>query len=90
MFRRAVMVAGKKAGVRKIPRETPVVVRLWWYRSRKAGDLDKRVSVALDALANVWYCDDAQVVELHCYRLDDKHNPRLEVEVTPVAMESAA
>jgi hypothetical protein len=30
------------------------------------------------------------VSELHCYRLEDKLNPRLEVEVTAIALEKVA
>lgn len=81
-FRTSVLVAGRNAHVRPFPRECLVAVAFWWYRGRQAGDLDKRVSVVLDALAGVWYCDDAQVAEMHCYRLEDKRHPRLEVEVT--------
>jgi Holliday junction resolvase RusA-like endonuclease len=83
-FRTAVLAAGRKAGVRKIAREVPVRVTAWWYRGRRAGDLDKRISVMLDALAGVTYCDDAQVAELHCFRLEDAKRPRLEVEVEPL------
>ncbi len=86
-FRQRVLVAGRNARIRPFPREVPVAVSLWWYRTRKAGDLDKRASVCLDALEGVWYADDAQVAELHCFRREDAANPRLEVEVTltPVA-----
>lgn len=89
-FRQHVEVIGRNARVRKIAREIPVSVSFWWYRKRQAGDLDKRLSVTLDALAGVCYCDDAQVTELHCYRVEDKANPRLEVEVTPIIVEAAA
>ncbi len=86
-FRQRVLVAGRNARLRPFPREVSVAVSLWWYRTRKAGDLDKRASVCLDALEGVWYADDAQVAELHCYRLEDAANPRLEVEVTPTPVQ---
>lgn len=89
-FRKSVLVAGRKAGLQKYPREMPVAVSAWWYRKRQAGDLDKRGSVLLDALQGVWFCDDAQVCELHLYRMEDKFNPRLEVEVWPIAKVKAA
>jgi Holliday junction resolvase RusA-like endonuclease len=90
-FRTSVAYRVKLARIRAFPRETKVCVSLWWYRARQAGDLDKRVSVCLDALqAGVWYQDDAQVSELHCYRLEDKLNPRLEVEVTAIALGKVA
>jgi Holliday junction resolvase RusA-like endonuclease len=89
-FRKQVMVAGKNARVKKFPREQPVAVTMAWYRKRQAGDLDKRCSVVLDALIGVWYCDDAQVSELHLFRYEDKANPRLEVEVTALDAKAAA
>jgi Holliday junction resolvase RusA-like endonuclease len=90
-FRESARYRAKLARVRPFPRETRVCVSFWWYRGRQAGDLDKRVSVVLDALqAGVWYENDAQVSELHCWRLEDKLNPRLEVEVTAIALEKVA
>ena len=80
-FRKQVEVAAKNARIRKFPREVEVVLHVWWYRKRQAGDLDKRVSVLQDALQDVWYMNDAQVGETHTYRLTDKDNPRIEVEV---------
>ena len=89
-FRRAAQVAAKNARIRPFPREQRVCVTFYWFRGRKQGDLDKRVSVVLDALAaGVWYQDDAQVAELHCWRLDDKDHPRLEVEVTAIEQVAA-
>jgi Holliday junction resolvase RusA-like endonuclease len=83
-FRRAVATIGKNAKVQKFPREQRVAVHCWWYRKRQAGDLDKRCSVLLDSLIGVWFDDDAQVCEMHSYRLEDKDHPRLEVEVVAV------
>ena len=62
----------------------PVAVTLHVYRERKAGDLDNRVKLTLDALNGHAWVDDAQVVEIHAYRHDDAANPRVEVEVRPV------
>ena len=59
----------------------PVAVYLHVYRERKAGDLDNRVKLTLDALNGVAWGDDAQVVELHAWRCDDAANPRVEVEI---------
>ena len=58
----------------------PVSVTIRWYRDRKSGDLDKRVPIILDALQGIVYDNDAQVVELHAYRYDEKP-ARLEVVV---------
>jgi len=59
----------------------PVAVYVHVYRARKAGDLDNANKVLLDALCGIAYQDDAQIVELHSWRHDDKDNPRVEVEV---------
>jgi crossover junction endodeoxyribonuclease RusA len=68
------------AGVR--PVDGPVALTVTLYRPAKRGDLDNRIKVLLDALGGgIAYRDDSQVVELHAYRLDDKDNPRVEVQV---------
>ena len=62
----------------------PVAVTMHVYRERKAGDLDNRIKLTLDALNGHAWADDAQVVELHAYRRDDAANPRVEVEIRTV------
>lgn len=66
----------------------PVAVYMHVYRERKAGDLDNRVKLTLDALNGHAWGDDAQVVELHTWRHDDKANPRVEVEIRTVTQEA--
>lgn len=61
------------------PTDAPVAVTLNVFRPAKRGDLDNFVKCALDSLRGFAYVDDAQVIELHAYRHDDKHNPRVEV-----------
>ena len=61
-----------------------VAVTLRWHRPAKRGDLDNTAKVVLDSLQGIAYTDDNQIVELHAYRFDDKANPRMEVEITPV------
>lgn len=56
--------------VERIPRPTPVRLSFVWHRARKAGDLDKRAGVLLDALQGALYDNDAQIVELHAERRD--------------------
>lgn len=58
----------------------PLAVYLHWWRGRKSGDLDNRIKQVLDALAHAGvYGDDAQIVELHAYRFEDKLDPRVMV-----------
>lgn len=61
-----------------------LAVTLYVYRPRRSGDLDNRIKCLLDSLQGAIYHDDKQIVEIHAYRMDDKHNPRVEVEVTAV------
>lgn len=65
------------------PADGPLSVSVTAYRPQRRGDLDNVLKAALDALNGVAWQDDSQVVELHALRLDDKHNPRLEVDVRP-------
>lgn len=51
------------------------------YRAQKRGDLDNYAKVLCDALKGIAYQDDAQIVELHMWRHDDRDNPRAEVEI---------
>lgn len=67
-----------------VPLEGDVRITLTVYRPQKRGDLDNVLKVALDALIGVCYGDDAQIVEIHAYRHDDKHNPRVEVVVETI------
>ena len=64
------------------PLQGDVSVTLKVYRKAKRGDLDNYNKVLLDSLSGIAYRDDSQVTELHAYRFDDKHNPRVEVEIT--------
>jgi Holliday junction resolvase RusA-like endonuclease len=58
-----------------------VSITLKVYRARKSGDLDNRIKPLLDALQGVAFYDDKQVIEIHAFRFDDKHNPRVEVTI---------
>lgn len=58
------------------------------YRPLKRGDLSNRIKVLEDALNGIAYVDDDQIVEIHALRLDDKENPRVEVEVTEIPINS--
>jgi crossover junction endodeoxyribonuclease RusA len=66
------------------PHTGAIKVTLHLYRPQKSGDVDNFAKIALDSLKGYLYNDDSQIVELHAYRLDDKTNPRVEVECRPV------
>lgn len=66
----------------------PISVSVDWYRSRAAGDLDKRLGVMLDAMQGVFYSNDSQIVALHARRFDtEKGNPRLVVTVEQIEVD---
>lgn len=58
-----------------------VAVSITWFRGRKAGDLDKRIPIVLDALQGVAYATDAQITHITAARFDDPNKPRVIVTV---------
>ena len=79
-----VYIQARNRHVKPFDWRVPVVVTVTWFRAIRAGDLDNRLKVLLDAMQGVAYENDNQVVELHAFRRDDKENPRLEVMVQAV------
>lgn len=63
------------------PLQGPVVVTVAVYRPAKRGDLDNTLKVLLDSLRGYLFVDDAQVVEIHASRSEDRENPRAELRV---------
>jgi crossover junction endodeoxyribonuclease RusA len=68
------------------PFVSELAVRITVFRARRSGDLDNKIKVLLDALQGIAYVDDNQITELHAYRFEDKGNPRVEVEITPLGL----
>ena len=65
-----------------------VAVNFTVYRPAKRGDLDNYTKVMFDALNGLVWQDDKQVVEIHSFREDDKHNPRIEFLVYEVGKDA--
>lgn len=80
-------LAAMRAGAIYI--DGPVTVTVDVYRPRKAGDLDNTLKVVLDSLTGTCWHDDRQVEEIHARRFDDKHNPRVVVDVQPFEVNRA-
>lgn len=59
----------------------PCALTAWFYRPRRAGDVDGRLKPLLDALQGFAYVNDSQLQEIHAYNGHDPLNPRVEVEV---------
>jgi crossover junction endodeoxyribonuclease RusA len=83
-YRKDVAAICQTAGVKKIPLARDVAVKVNWFRARRAGDLDNRMKVLLDALQGVAFDNDSQVAVLHAFRFEDKAAPRMEVVVVPL------
>lgn len=81
-YRDAAGMAALLAGAR--PLEGPLAVELRLYRPQKRGDIDAYCKALLDAMQGFLWVDDSQIVELHLYRGDDKHNPRVLVRAWTV------
>lgn len=47
-----------------------LALELRWFRSRRAGDLDKRVGILIDALLGTIFANDAQLQEIHAFRAE--------------------
>lgn len=63
------------------PLEGPVSLTARVFRKQRRGDLLNFEKVLCDALEGVAYVNDSQIVEAHFFLDDDKHTPRVEVEV---------
>jgi Holliday junction resolvase RusA-like endonuclease len=62
--------------------EGPLGIRVQFYARSRAMDMDNYVGKALwDALQGVLYVNDKQICESHNYKLYDRKNPRLIVDV---------
>jgi crossover junction endodeoxyribonuclease RusA len=66
------------------PMAGPVKLSACVFRKQRRGDLLNFEKVLCDALEGVAYVNDSQIIEAHFYLRDDKHNPRVEVEVTEI------
>lgn len=59
----------------------PLRATIRLFRPRRVGDVDGPIKQILDAVQGHAYANDSQIVELHVYRGDDKHRPRVELEI---------
>ena len=63
------------------PMRGDVCVNMTVFRPSRRGDLDNYNKVLFDALQGIVYLNDSQIVEIHTFREDDKHNPRVNLLV---------
>jgi Holliday junction resolvase RusA-like endonuclease len=67
-----------------------VAVRMTVYLADRRRDLDNCAKLVLDSLKHACYADDRQVGYIEMLRRFDRGNPRVELEVTPLADAAAA
>lgn len=66
-----------------IPLAGPVRIDVYaYFGTCRRKDVQNTLKTLCDALNNVAYEDDSQIVELHAYKRLDKENPRVEIHVT--------
>jgi Holliday junction resolvase RusA-like endonuclease len=73
----------------RIDKPGVVAITVHLYRPRAIGDADNYLKALLDVLSGHIYEDDSQIVEIHCFRHDDKHKPRVEVTVEEIPFVAA-
>ena len=59
-----------------------------FHSDRRKRDVDNFNKLIFDALAEIVYENDSQIIELTVRKHYDKHSPRVEVTITPCATTS--
>lgn len=57
-----------------------VEMKVFWP-DRRRRDIDNGTKAFLDALTGVLWLDDSQIIKLTLYKMLDKQNPRVELEI---------
>lgn len=83
-YRKQVKALTIANGIAK-PMQGEVDIGIVIYRARRSGDTDGFLKVLLDAMEESVYENDRQLRDLlYVKRRDDKHRPRVEVEIVRV------
>lgn len=64
------------------PIDGEIAVTLRFYRPARRGDLDNCFKQVFDSLQGHAYHNDSQIAEIHATRDEDKHCPRVEIEIS--------
>lgn len=78
-FKEAAKKVLEKSPTRILQGKVWLTIRI--YRPRKSGDGDNYIKPSQDALKGFFFNDDEQVCRWHVDRLDDKYNPRVEIDI---------
>ena len=85
-FKKALSLIAKAAMRGQKPLTGKLVVRLKLYRkfmptSQMFGDVDNHQKAIFDALNGICFEDDKQICKVVCEKIQDKKNPRIEIEI---------
>ena len=58
-----------------------VAIKIKFFVPNKRSDLDNLLKAPQDILTGIIYKDDSQIVEIHCWKVIDKTNPRIEISI---------
>jgi len=81
-YKTAVARICKNQGVTPFHGDVAAYVKV--YRPRRIGDLDGTFKAVFDGLKTFAYDDDKQIAQIHAERLEDKFNPRVEIEIREI------
>lgn len=79
-YRDHVALICQTAGIQ--PLEGDIKVTLRFFRPAKRGDLDNCFKQVFDSLEGHAYLNDSQIAAIDATRDDDKHCPRVEIDIT--------
>jgi len=63
------------------PITTPVALNVRFYFKNSRMDIDNALKALLDCMTGLVYEDDSQIGELHVFKMVDKENPRIEIQI---------
>ena len=58
-----------------------VCINVLFYFKDNRKDIDGCLKALLDCMQGIVYENDRQIIELHCFKMIDKANPRVEIQV---------
>jgi len=58
-----------------------VTLNILFYFKNGRMDIDNALKGLLDCMTGLVYVDDSQITELHVFKMVDKKNPRIEIQV---------
>ena len=63
------------------PIKGTVALNVLFYFKNSRMDIDNALKALLDCMTGLIYEDDSQIEELHVFKMIDKQNPRIEIQI---------